>query len=205
MKAMSLPIDLSVPSSVDATLSEVNEKSVINQSLRGYCQDHVSLNIKLGVVAEVKGAGLFSIIFDDSRVEYEAVAAASCLIAIDVGDVVSCIQAGQQVWIHSVLTKVTGFVAPPFSLSKERLEIHSDSVHVRAKAAISIDADRILQNSRVLKESVDQKFSDVNGNRVEYSKNLIVRVSQHINVKADSIVQSAAGLVKIDGSQIHMG
>lgn len=161
--------------------------------------------VRVGTVTQLGAQGRLAVLLQGDARESEAMQAASCLLSAAQGDLVSCLCLGERVWIQHILVKAEGPVSPPMVLSQGELTIHADALRVSARTSLAISADRIFHQSRMTKESTDEKFSDVTGNRIEYSKNLIVRASQHANIKADSITQVAVSLLKMDGSQVHMG
>ena len=161
--------------------------------------------VLVGTVTQLGAQGRLAVLLQGESRESEAVQAASCLLSIAQGDLVSCLCVGERVWIQHILVKADGPVSPPMVLSQGEPTIHADALRLSARTSLAISADRIFHQSRMTKESTDEKFSDVTGNRIEYSKNLIVRASQHANIKADSITQVAVNLLKMDGAQVHMG
>ncbi len=164
-----------------------------------------SATVRVGTVTQAGRSGQLCVMLQGDRSEREAQQAASCLLAAGEGDLVSCLCVNERVWVQHILVKAEGSVQAPVTFDQGELTFHADAIRINARTTLAIQADRIFQQSRMTKESAGEKFSDVTGNRIEHSKNWIVRASQHANIKADSITQVAVSLLKIDGSQVHMG
>lgn len=160
--------------------------------------------IKVGVLTHVDAESL-QVLFTGEEAEKPCTLAASCLLVPKAGDLVSCLCYGSDIWVQHILVKADGAVAAPISMDQGSLTIRAENIRLSATGTVGVAADKMSLQSRMAKETFDEKFSDVSGNRIEYSKNVVIRASQHANIKADSITQVAVSLMKLDGSQIHMG
>jgi hypothetical protein len=160
--------------------------------------------VAIGVLTRLSEDSML-VLFKGEDVERSCVLASSCLLKPQAGDLVSCLCYGDSVWIQHVLATAAGSFQASISIDQGKVSISADSISLSASSVIGIESDRYVQKSRMAKDCSDEKFSDVTGNRIEYSKNLVIRASQHANIKADSLTQVAVSLMKLDASQIHMG
>ena len=160
--------------------------------------------IAIGVLTRMSETSML-VLFKGEDVERSCVLAISCLLKPQVGDLVSCICYGDSAWIQHILATAAGSSQASISIDQGKVSINADSISLNASSVIGVESDRYVRKSRIAKDCADEKFSDVSGNRIEYSKNLIIRASQHANIKADSLTQVAGSLMKFDASQIHMG
>jgi hypothetical protein len=160
--------------------------------------------VAIGVLTRLSEDSML-VLFKGENVERSCVLASSCLLKPQAGDLVSCLCYGDSVWIQHVLATAAGSFQASISIDQGKVSISADSISLSASSVIGIESDRYVQKSRMAKDCSDEKFSDVTGNRIEYSKNLVIRASQHANIKADSLTQVAVSLMKLDASQIHMG
>jgi hypothetical protein len=131
--------------------------------------------------------------------------AASCLLRPKSGDLVSCLCMGTGIWVQHILSRAGEVVEAPFSIDDGCVSIDARSIHMTAETDIKLNAELLQQRTKTTREQCNERFSDVAGMRMESSKNLMVRVAKHANIKADSLTQVAVSLMKLDGSQIHMG
>lgn len=131
--------------------------------------------------------------------------AASCLLKPNAGDLVSCLCLGKNIWVQHILSRTGELIEAPLSIKDGHVSIEARCISISADTDLKLSADVLTQRTRTTREQCGDRYSDVTGMRMESSKNLMVRVAKHANVKADSLTQVAVSLMKLDGSQIHMG
>jgi len=197
-----LSVPVVVSNAIDAEQSDT--RGMLDLVIKKSDAAELYPTVAIGVLTRLSEDSML-VLFKGENVERSCVLASSCLLKPQAGDLVSCLCYGDSVWIQHVLATAAGSFQASISIDQGKVSISADSISLSASSVIGIESDRYVQKSRMAKDCSDEKFSDVTGNRIEYSKNLVIRASQHANIKADSLTQVAVSLMKLDASQIHMG
>ena len=182
-----------------------------------------------GAVLEELGGGRLMVAGESSA--REAVPAASCLLAPEVGDEVLCVLDGETVFVLGVLTRIDpgaeGRVRLPgrssldcgeLSIGSSKLSVRSAACEIEA-ARMTLSGDHLAIRWRLVRmaariasaafgsflaKSRDLRLKVEEGAAIETGR-LSVKARQDLTARAESVDLRAAGPVVIDGRHLRLG
>lgn len=169
------------------------------------------------IVAEVK-RDVNGKLYLASWASYELVAAVSCLISPQEGDRVRAIIDRKTLYVTDILERKNSdplvvhcaqrelyIQAESLKLSAEReLALNAESITLRARVTHWI-SQRMQQMTRYWYLQADDVWRKIRYNDRLVAKNIDQHAEQSMNIKGNLTSVSGTALVKVDGSQIHMG
>lgn len=151
----------------------------------------------LGETLDTDGTSLW---MDVGGEQVPAEVAASCLLRVEAGDWVHAVLVGASVWVLSVLKK-----HPASNSAVRHLDVGDAELHVSAKTMHLNANQQIGLHAPLLTQAATNRQSQIDGTDSARVGNSIVHAQSHFSLHARSAMVTAASLLKIDASQIHMG
>lgn len=124
----------------------------------------------------------------------------SCLLRVEVGDLVHAVQADGVVWVLSVLKKNASNAG-----DVRQLDFGESELHISAQKICMAAGQRIDIHAPLLTQTAKNRQSHVEGTDSARVGNSIVHAESHLSLHARSAMVTAASLLKVDAAQIHMG
>lgn len=124
----------------------------------------------------------------------------SCLLRVEVGDLVHAVLADGMLWVLAVLKKHA-----PQAEAIRQLDFGELELHISAKKICMTACQQIDIHAPLLTQVAKNRQSHIDGTDAARVGNSIVHADGHLSLHGRSAMVTAASLLKVDAAQIHMG
>jgi hypothetical protein len=131
--------------------------------------------------------------------------AESCLLEPLQGDLVQLLADDTSGWIVAILERSAQHVTAEINFSGRNLVVRTGSLDVQASRNIRSQADTIHSVAEVIREVSAEKSSLIREASLIQCGSLSVNADRHISAHSKLATIAADALLKLDGTQIHMG
>lgn len=135
----------------------------------------------------------------------QAVVAAGCLLVPQAGDLVQVLQSRQGCWIVQVLERGDPLAPCRLELGDAEVHIHAGALRVQARRTLHLEARDVHTVADSLQESAARKQSDIAGWSSTRAAFVELRAERQLSLFGGVATLRSDALLKVDGSQIHMG
>jgi hypothetical protein len=131
--------------------------------------------------------------------------AEGCLLEPSQGDLVQVLVDGTVGWIVTVLERTDRHAAAKIDFGERDLVVHTGSLDIQASRSIRSRAEAISSVAEVIREISNEKSSLIREASFTQCRSMSVNADQHIRMHSSLATIAADALLKLDGTQIHMG
>ncbi len=135
----------------------------------------------------------------------QATVAASCLLRPQPGDLVQLLLSRQGCWIVQVLERADPLAPHNLDWGDAEVHIHAGALRLHAERALQLQAREVHTRAESLQESAARKQSDIEGWSSTRAAFVELRGERQLSLFGGVATLRSDALLKIDGSQIHMG